>query len=356
MVWVASVFLSVALLAFPTGAPAETMITDPSLVNKVPGADFHIGTGDDAGGTLGTNGSGANVRGAASYLLMKSSGATPVNGNDFDYIIFFDGSMDLSIDLAASTANTMVLNIVGGTLTTTPEASFGRGGTLTGLGGAVTFTLTDGSATAMFTGLFTDTGRPFTTNITNQVLTAAPGASLVVLRPSFGSSGNAYVDDVLTPLVPASADEIVLIEFTGTASGVAQCCMTFGVRGVFALYRTAAGTVTTTTLPGGGGACTTVAACGTALDGALPATGGTDRKVRKTATMLRHIASAAEAKLTKAAAASGKKQTRLYKMARMKLTMLLNQARKADQKGRLGTPLAPIESAIAALLALIPAA
>ena len=160
---------------------------------------------------------------------------------------------------------------------------------------------------------------------------------------------------MLTPIVPSNADEIVLIEFTGTTTGIADtsCCAAFGLRGVFALYRAATGSVTTTTIPGGG-SCTNVQTCGSALDDALPTAGSSDRKIKKTATMLGRGATVAKAKLAKAAAASGKKQTRLYKMARMKLTMLLNQARKADQKGRLGVPLAPLESAITARLALIP--
>jgi hypothetical protein len=355
--WMMLVLLSL-VTALPARVSAETMITAPGLVNKAPGLDFHIGTDDDVstGSTIGVHQSGANVRGTTSYLLMKSGGAIPTDGTDFEYIIFFDGSMDLSVDLAASTANTMVLNVVGGTLATTPEGNFATGGTLTGLSGTVTFSLTDGSATATFNAQFDDTGRGYHTSAMNQALTAAPGSSLVVLHPSFGNSGNAYVDQVLTPIVSSNADEIVLIEFTGTTTGIADtsCCTAFGVRGVFALYRTATGSVTTTTIPGAG-ACTNVQSCGAALDGALPSAGSTDRKVRKTAGMLRRIATAAKAKLAKAASASGKKQTRLYKMARMKLTMLLSQTRKADAKSRLGVPLATLESAIQALLALIPA-
>src|ERR1041385_9474949 len=128
--------------------------------------------------------------------------------------------MDLSVDLNASSGDTMVLTITGGSITSTPEFTPGRtGGTLTGLGGQVTCNLSNGAATASFTGSFSDPA--FSTTIVNQSLTGAPGASTVVLRPSFGSSGNSYVDDVLTPIVAASADEIVLIEFTGTTTGVA---------------------------------------------------------------------------------------------------------------------------------------
>src|SRR5262249_26932621 len=110
----AALLVSLVLLAPATGL-ADTLITAPSLVNRTPGADFHLGTGDDgiAQGTVGPHASGANVRGAASYLLLKMDGTIPANGNDFDYIIFFDGTMDLSLDMLASTATTAVMNITG---------------------------------------------------------------------------------------------------------------------------------------------------------------------------------------------------------------------------------------------------
>src|SRR5262245_62612949 len=92
--------VAVAVLLAAGAARGDTLITASALVNRTPGADFHIGTADDgtAATTVGPNQSGANVRGAASYLLLKGDGSIPANGNDYDYILFFDGSLDLSLD------------------------------------------------------------------------------------------------------------------------------------------------------------------------------------------------------------------------------------------------------------------
>src|SRR5262245_42530437 len=144
---VAVVVSAFALAIVPVASRAETLITHSSLVSKTPGADFHVGTSDDAtaASTVGPNGSGANVRGAASYILLKQDGSIPANGNDFDYILFVDGTLDLSLDMVASTPTTAVMNIVGGSLSTTPEFTPGRtGGTLSALSGTVSFGITDG--------------------------------------------------------------------------------------------------------------------------------------------------------------------------------------------------------------------
>lgn len=280
-------------------------------------------------------------------------GSIPVDGDDFDYILFFDGTMDLTPN-PASTATTIVLDITGGTMQTTPEFTPGRvGGTLTDLAGSITFNVAQASATADISGQFSDPA--FMTTIMSQTVTAGPGNAVAVMRPAFGASGNTYLDGTLTPLLPADAGEAALVEFTGTVNGVV-CCTSFGMRGVFALYGTAGapGATTTTMLPGGGG-CVSVAACGAALDATLPSTASTDPKVRKTATKLGKIATAGKTKLGQAESASGKQQTKLYKKARSLLNKLLAKARAADGKGRLGVPLAPIEAAVNALLARIPA-
>lgn len=339
------------LAAVPAAALAKTLVTAPSLVYKTPGADFRVGTGDDGtfSGPFGPNLSGANARGAASYILLKQDGSIPATGNDFDYIIFFDGTLDLSADLAMSTASTLVMNLTGGALQTTPEFVPRHDGSLTGLTGQASFNLTDGSATAQLSGQFSSP--EFASAIMNQNLSAAPGMSVVVMRPSFGSSGNPYVDTVLTPLVPASASDITLIEFTGTASGTVACCMTFGVRGVFALFGTDG--TTTTTLPPG--ACTTFQACTTVLDGTLPPTSNPNAKMRATAKQLTRLAGAAKTKLAKAQAATKPgKQKRLFKSARSTLNALLKAATKANTKGRLSVKLQPIADAVNALLGLIP--
>jgi hypothetical protein len=350
--------LGCALVAVPATVRAEALFTHPSLLNRTPGPDFHVGTADDAStpGPLGPNASGANVRGAASYVLLESDGSIPTDGDDFDYVLFVDGTLDLELDAAASSPTTAVMTITGGTMQTTPEFTPGRvGGTLTSLAGRIDFGIGDASATAVLSGEFADPA--FMTAIMSQMVTAAPGNAVVVMRPSFGSSGNAYLDDTITPLLPADAGMVALVEFTGTANGVVACCSNFGVRGVFVFVGTEGSpggpTTTTTTIPGGGG-CTTVAACGAALDGTLPPTGSTDAKVRRTANKLGKLAVSAKTKLAQAESASGKKRARLAKKTRRLLGSLLAKARTADEKDRLGVPLAPLEAAVNALLALVP--
>ena len=353
---IARVLVVLALAAAPGMARAETMLTHPSLANHAPGPDFHIGTADDvvSSSPLGPNMSGPNVRGAASYLLLKTDGSQPTDGNDYDYIIFFDGNLDLTPNAGSSSSTVAVLDITGGLLQTTPEFTPGRtGGTLGSLSGMVSFYVNNSSALAVISGMFSDP--MFMTSIMSQQATAGPGKAVVVMRPMFGGSGNAYLDTTLTPLFPADAGEAALIEFTGTVSGVMDCCSNFAMRGVFALTGTegSPGATTTTTLPGGGG-CTTVTSCGTNLDGTLPSTSSTDKKVKKTAVKLGKLATTAKAKLGAAATATGKKQTKLYKMARTLLNKLLAKATAANTKGRLGVDLAPIQAAVNALLALIP--
>ena len=345
-----SVTVMAVLLA--TGAArGDTLITAPALVNRTPGADFHLGTADDgsASTSVGPRQSGANARGAASYLLLKEDGSIPANGNDYDYIIFFDGSLELTLDTAASTAESAVMHIVGGTMQTTPEFTPGRtGGTLSALSGTITFGVNDGSAAAELSGQFDDPA--FTTAIMNQTANAAPGMSTIVMRSGFGASGSAYVDDILTPLVPTDAGQIALLEFTGTVTGVVACCSNFGMRGVFALYRTEGS-------PGGGGGggpCATIDECGAGLHDALPPIDNADPKLRKVAVKLAKLAEAAKAKVEQTAGAPDKKAARLRKSARSKLKKLLAQARQADRKGRLGVSLATLEAAVDALLAQIP--
>jgi hypothetical protein len=104
------------------------------------------------------------------------------------------------------------------------------------------------------------------------------------------------------------------------------------------------------------GACTTIPACQAALDATLPdpATAA-DRKSRKTAKKLMRFDRTADTKLAKAETASGSRLAKLHRQARTALEKLLAAARTADAKGRLGVPLAQIEAAVTALLALVPA-
>jgi hypothetical protein len=63
----------------------------------------------------------------------------------------------------------------------------------------------------------------------------------------------------------------------------------------------------------------------------------------------------ADKKLAKAELKTGKKQAKLHRQARKALEKLLAAARTGEATGRLGVALAPIETAVGALLALVPA-
>jgi glucose/arabinose dehydrogenase len=104
------------------------------------------------------------------------------------------------------------------------------------------------------------------------------------------------------------------------------------------------------------GACTTIAACATALDAALPhPAAAADGKSRRVARQLAKLGKTAARKLDKAARTTGRKQAKAYRQARAALTKLLATARSADGRGRLGIPLPALETAVNALLALLPA-
>ena len=104
------------------------------------------------------------------------------------------------------------------------------------------------------------------------------------------------------------------------------------------------------------GACTTIAACGTALDAALPDPAAAAGKSRKVARRLAKLGKKAMGKLAKAGQTTGKKQAKVYRQARAALTKLLATARAADGRGRLGVSLPALETAVDTLLALVPTA
>lgn len=107
--------------------------------------------------------------------------------------------------------------------------------------------------------------------------------------------------------------------------------------------------------PGGGGACQTIAACQTALDAILPAPAAApDKKSRRVSTKLGKLDRNADKQLAKAADATGKKQAKRYGKAAKLLGQMVSTAQKAEAKGRLDAPLAAIEAAVAALVALLP--
>jgi len=113
------------------------------------------------------------------------------------------------------------------------------------------------------------------------------------------------------------------------------------------------GTTTTTTLPGE--PCTTIDLCLAALETTLPdPQTAADAKVRRTSRKLRRRFAAIARLLERAAMVDPPKQTKRYARAREKLQALLTASQAAEVRGTLGVALAPIESAVAALDALIP--
>jgi hypothetical protein len=113
----------------------------------------------------------------------------------------------------------------------------------------------------------------------------------------------------------------------------------------------AGATTTTTTVPG---VCSDVASCRTALAAALPSpTSAPNAKTRKAAIKLGKLFTTAGKALDRAAGLTGKKHDKRIRKARVALGKLLKKAQAADRAGTLGVPLAPLESAVSALLATI---
>lgn len=113
----------------------------------------------------------------------------------------------------------------------------------------------------------------------------------------------------------------------------------------------ASGTTTTTVAASG---CATTAACLAELQGALPdPAAAASRRAKRTAQDLRRRATKLASALDRAAAASGGRQQRLLARAETRLEGLLAASQRAATKGTLGVSLAPIQSAIEALLDLV---
>jgi protocatechuate 3,4-dioxygenase beta subunit len=124
----------------------------------------------------------------------------------------------------------------------------------------------------------------------------------------------------------------------------------------------ASGSTTTTTTPAGGtttttlgtGGCSSTATCVAELQSALPDPAAqASRRARRTARDLRRRASKLASVLDRAATASGGRPQRLLARAEGKLEGLLAASERAATQGTLGVPLAPIQSAIEALLDLV---
>ena len=101
--------------------------------------------------------------------------------------------------------------------------------------------------------------------------------------------------------------------------------------------------------------CATTTACLGELAAALPdPSSATSRKARRRARRIAHWNAIAADAIAKAEPASGAKQTRQYARARRALTRLRTVSQAAESAGVLGVALAPIEAAVAAVLALLP--
>jgi protocatechuate 3,4-dioxygenase beta subunit len=125
----------------------------------------------------------------------------------------------------------------------------------------------------------------------------------------------------------------------------------------------ASGTTTTTTTPAGGttttttigtAVCSSTAACLASLQSALPdPAASTSRRARRTAQDLQRRANRVSAVMSRAASASGGRQRRLLARAENKLEGLLAASERAATRDTLGVALAPIQSAIEAMLDLV---
>jgi hypothetical protein len=376
--------LGVAVLVAALHAPATALALTAHLIangtgplkDHAPGEDLRIGTGDDVivshPDSVGTNGSGPNTHGAASFAILNGSPGAPFPTwtNEalygFDYILFVDGTLDFTADYAASTLSDLVVRITGCALRSTAEFNYAGGGpgsrgeaTTTGCTGTGHFDPTTGTASVVITGTF---AAPFDSlPLVDQTLTAAPGSATIVLKSSLGSSGNAYVDTVLAPLVPPNTTAVILVDFSGRTQEATH--QDWATRGVLAAYTTddlgcatgvlpcTGGSTTTTTLP----LCSQYTTCEPALVAALPDPDAATGPARKVARMLRKLQQKAAKTFARAAFAKAARQPKLYAKTRSTLTRLGDVAAKADGRARLGVPLAAIQAALMRLLAVVPA-
>ena len=168
-----------------------------------------------------------------------------------------------------------------------------------------------------------------------------------------------YFDDALTDVVYTVAPYADRGERTVRNAGDA-IYQTNGSQLLLAVGEDGAGGYTATFEIGlvvtSGAECATIAECVEALRAVLPDPArAADAKARRTARRLQRRMNKVARLLERAANSSGSAQTGKYAKARKRLDALLEASRQADVAGTLGTALAPIEAAIAALAALLPA-
>lgn len=104
----------------------------------------------------------------------------------------------------------------------------------------------------------------------------------------------------------------------------------------------------------GTGGCDTTGTCLANVGRALPAPGTAAKKAKRETARLQDLFRRMTKVVGRAAASSGKKQHKQFVKARHLLEALLATAQKANRKGTLGVPLAPLQAAVNALLAQIP--
>jgi hypothetical protein len=355
--------------AHDAAAITATLLTDPSLVDHTPGADLRIGTADDAvlSDDVGILHSGPNAHGAASYALL-SAGPVPVPGfnpevNDFSFVLFVDGTLEFTPDFAASTASEIAVAFTGGSLRSTAEFDHPvrSEATTTIASGAAHMNPLTGEGEVQWTGTFSQIPTP----LADEVLTSAPGKGWIVLAPQLGQTGDPYIDDVVTPLLPPSTTALVVVEFTGTVQSGGDCCTGFTTLGVLVAYTTEP--LGCAELPcegsggggggGGPGGCSTLDTCRLRVEDALPdETEASNPKEFRAARKLGKRFAKLEATLAKAATSTEPKRGRLYDKARRMGEALKTTAAKLDQKGLLGVSLATLQRAIDGLVAAIPGA
>ena len=372
---------ALALVLFPIPAALALtahLVTGNPLDDHAPGDDLRIGTADDAviahPAGVGSSDSGPNTHGAASFALLNGSAGAPFPTWSidpvlfgFDYVLFVDGTLQFEPDWNASTLSDVVIRITGCGLRSTAEFGYDAGGPGS-RGEAITTDCTGtahldpmtGTASVMLTGTFTAPFDPIP--LVDQTLTAAPGKAKAYLRSQLGSTGDPYVDTVLTPLVPDTATALIVVEFTGrTVEPTHQDWASRGVLAAFtaddlacaALPMLPCETTSTTTLPGGG--CTTFATCEPTLLAALPQVAGATGRTKKTARMLAKLERKAARAMQKADGATAVKRLRFYAKARTALQRLADAAANADARGRLSVPLGPLQSAVTLVLSVVPA-
>ena len=111
--------------------------------------------------------------------------------------------------------------------------------------------------------------------------------------------------------------------------------------------------VTTTTIGAASSTCTSISACEVDLGAALPAPGAAaNAKQRRVAVHLQALARRAAHQLDRAVAASGARQTRLFKLAGRTLERLRTAAANAEAHGNLVVPLGPVDADLDSLESL----